>query len=704
METGDKKKKQKDKQKDSNWDVSSTAGLPPDLNVDDNEVDINNLFQRLDTPLKFEEILVPPNATGLDDVVSIINGGKPPPASSSVFGRLIKPGMLGIISSGGNMRLVGPGRYICPGPRTSIVAVVSFTENLIVSDTITIARVQRGEIGLAMHNGQPLLLAEGIHAKNDRLFKFESFQTINQEYIKHGSIHMIRVPKGFYGLITENAIPKLLPEGLHITNSNVFTFDGIQTINQPCLSHGTMHILRVPKGQVALISDNNKPKLLDGTHYINSNTFTYHGLQDLNQQVIRHGTITRFRVRKGEIGLGWDNNQPVFFEEGIYFKDSILFSFEGCVSANEKKITLGSKKLITVWDGEVGISYQKGKLVVMHPDRHLIDSMDYIFDGFLSTQQQCAHLVDSKDKKDGKEKKILTCETKDFVEIGIKADVFYKIEDPEKVLLVVGKDNIAQLVKETAIATLNSIIRSTALREIAQNKEVTAQSQKKLENQAAGFAPSAPMFFDKVHDEFISKLHDTFLEHYGISVTNIRIESFHILNQELASSISKQAMTTAQTETQLANLASQTEIATAQQQRDADVARIKAEGEAVKLKTETDAKNRSVLEIAKAEADANVIRAKSEASAVELRAQAEAKSILLRGEAEAKRAELLANSPLGPQIQMYQMYADMVKNALGGVEKVIYMPVEMANNPLNFWAMQQGSIPGLIPSSTGTKK
>lgn len=54
------------------------------------------------------------------------------------------------------------------------------------------------------------------------------------------------------------------------------------------------------------------------------------------------------------------------------------------------------------------------------------------------------------------------------------------------------------------------------------------------------------MFFDKVHDEFISKLHDSFMEKYGIEITNIRIESFKIMNQELSNNISKQALVTAQ--------------------------------------------------------------------------------------------------------------------------------------------------------------
>jgi hypothetical protein len=58
-------------------------------------------------------------------------------------------------------------------------------------------------------------------------------------------------------------------------------------------------------------------------------------MEDLAQQVIRHGTITRFRVRKGDIGLCWDENQPEFFEEGVYEKNSPNFVFERSVPASD---------------------------------------------------------------------------------------------------------------------------------------------------------------------------------------------------------------------------------------------------------------------------------------------------------------------------------------------------------------------------------
>jgi regulator of protease activity HflC (stomatin/prohibitin superfamily) len=422
-------------------------------------------------------------------------------------------------------------------------------------------------------------------------------------------------------------------------------------------------------------------------------------MEDLTHPVIKHGTLTRFIVKKGELGLGFDNNEPVFFEEGVYIKDSPLFLFAKCVAASDKNISLGAKKIITVWDGEVGVTYNKGKLIVLKPDRHVIDSTEHIFQGFISTQQQCLHLYGSETakklkKKDDDDDRLLICETKDFVEIGLKADVFYKIEQAEKVLMVVGKENVVNLVRDTAVATLNSIIRSTTLGEVAQNKEITAKSTKQhLEKMSKDpNAPSAPLFFDKVHDEFISKLHDSFLDLYGIAVTNIRIESFRIVNQELANNISQQAFVTAQTQNQLANLTGQTEIATAQQRRDAEVNRIKAEGEAVRLITETSAKNKAIMASATAEADATVIKARSESQSIELKADAEAKAVLLKAEAEAKRAEMLYKTPLGGQIQMYSMYSDMVRASMNGVEKVVYVPQSSGSdsgmNPLSFLAFQ----------------
>lgn len=67
-------------------------------------------------------------------------------------------------------------------------------------------------------------------------------------------------------------------------------------------------------------------------------------------------------------------------------------------------------------------------------------------------------------------------------------------------------------------------------------------------------APSPVMFFERAHDEFLNKLHDDFMERYGVDICNIRIESFKIMDDELSDQISKHALTTAQIENEMANL------------------------------------------------------------------------------------------------------------------------------------------------------
>ena len=166
--------------------------------------------------------------------------------------------------------------------------------------------------------------------------------------------------------------------------------------------------------------------------------------------------------------------------------------------ASDKQIQLGSRKRIVVYDGEVsiiplrslpwpllslpslpshnwsfeqvGISYVNGKLDILPPKEHVFDAAERVFVNFLSTRQQSIPLGEG----NASTGHFLRCDTKDFVEIGMKrrrwcgtrastdlfiigiqAAVFYRISDPEKAVLTVGDANaIEKLVKETSTATL----------------------------------------------------------------------------------------------------------------------------------------------------------------------------------------------------------------------------------------------------------
>lgn len=285
---------------------------------------------------------------------------------------------------------------------------------------------------------------------------------------------------------------------------------------------------------------------------------------------------------------------------------------------------------------------------------------------------------------------LLVCETKDLVKVGVRADVFYSISDPEKCIRTLNTDELEDLVRQTANATLTNIIRSTALNQIAQSKNVSADESGSdfligtaVDNdEPAGIADTeakqaVALFFDRAHDEFMSKLHDDFIQRYGVNIANIRMEAFKIMDSELAEQISRQVLTTAQTENELANLEGQNMIATQKQRTKAEVQTINAEAEARSLKTQSDAENKRKIDAAMAEAEAMKIKAmakaQTEADVVMTKAKAEAEAIRLKALAESERAKLLSNTTLGQQESLLTIYSDMVKESNSGVSKVVYM-------------------------------
>jgi len=62
-------------------------------------------------------------------------------------------------------------------------------------------------------------------------------------------------------------------------------------------------------------------------------------MENLGSPVIRHTTITRFRVLKGQFALAWEENQPTFFEGifFIYFLSSFPFVFSLLVTEIRKR-------------------------------------------------------------------------------------------------------------------------------------------------------------------------------------------------------------------------------------------------------------------------------------------------------------------------------------------------------------------------------
>ena len=61
--------------------------------------------------------------------------------------------------------------------------------------------------------------------------------------------------------------------------------------------------------------------------------------------------------------------------------------------AEERLIQLGSKKIVQVQTGQVGVTYDNGTLKILHDGTHEINSPTHIVHRFLSTQEKSIRLA-----------------------------------------------------------------------------------------------------------------------------------------------------------------------------------------------------------------------------------------------------------------------------------------------------------------------
>ena len=659
------------------------------------------------------------------------------------LGHTIRPGCISLYTKFGVTYAVPEGRWWLLDINAKWLQKqfknVSLDTDVIQTDDnqVMIIRIIEGQVGLITIQGVHYLLDVGTHVFNTGTVQFKGAVTYSdKQYFGHGPYHYLNVPRGKCAKVwvevikrgdnatgvggTKSIVPRLIKEGEHFIKSTFFKYVGLANVSDEYIGHESIHILNVLKGTVAKANCDNEPKLYgEGQHIIESPNFTYEGTEDISPDnlCITHGTITIFQVTRGKVALAWNKNEPYLLDQpGLYEYNTNDFRFVKFVNANERFIELGSKKVIQVRTGEVGITYQMGNLIVLNNGRHAIDSSTHIFERFLSTKQRSIRLITyganhkifSKQQHQqhhastlDDDADFLVCETKDLVKVGVRADVFYSIVDPQKCIQTLNTDELEDLVRETAVATLTNIIRSTALNQIAQSKHISATSNPNGSSDQDGVllatnvtpvdeeetddehqtqqevVATTSYFFDRAHDEFMSKLHEDFVTRYGVDIANIRMESFKIMDTELANEIAQNCLTTAHVENQLSNLQGQNLIATQKEQTSADCEKIKALAEAKSMETRANAENKRKMDAALAEAEAmkvsTITQAQAKADSILQIARAEAEAIKMKAVAEAERAKLLSQTMLGQQQCLFEIYADMVKESNHGVNKVVYM-------------------------------
>ena len=117
-------------------------------------------FFRVNNETDIAHIIRPPNAEDNDPVAlaRIVDGGRTPPpvAVGGVFGKLVSVGFVHTVYNNGTLELMPPGRYWMCSCMSSWGRRHALGEDAIVEATLSVLRVRRGQIGLAMENGKPV--------------------------------------------------------------------------------------------------------------------------------------------------------------------------------------------------------------------------------------------------------------------------------------------------------------------------------------------------------------------------------------------------------------------------------------------------------------------------------------------------------------------------------------------------------------------
>jgi len=204
------------------------------------------------------------------------------------------------LSNTGRMRL----RVFSRSSWTNVT--LDLNKDVFYYKTLLFIRVPIGKIGYVTDNGVPKMLAEGAHIFNKGVTTFDRFENAAQYYLNHGAFHIVTVPRGKFAkvwasLADGSPIPRLLGQGMHCIQNNFFKFEGLVNVNDKHIAHGAINVFSIPKGEVAKVFHENKPRLFgEGNHVIESTNFFYNGCQNLNEKCIQHGTMTILRVPKGD--------------------------------------------------------------------------------------------------------------------------------------------------------------------------------------------------------------------------------------------------------------------------------------------------------------------------------------------------------------------------------------------------------------------
>ena len=286
---------------------------------------------------------------------------------------LVKEGELALVRTwDGRMRVLGRGLYLSSTVGPTAVRKHNSNEDYMQLGIFHVVHVVPGKVGLATHNGKPLLLTEGHHMINDALFKFERSADLTDEYIHVSTAHIITVPTDKIGLAIIAGEGHILSPGRHIFNDPVFQFIGFKDSTEPHIGLHSKHRLYVPKGQIALVAVDGQPHMLEnGVYCFDAAAFVYKQTADAKTPYLFIHTLHRMYLPEGQIALVmYDGRGELIETPGVHVIDSPTFELKGFEKSTVEFMTVGECSRVLVKAGHVGKLNISGSNELLPPGVH----------------------------------------------------------------------------------------------------------------------------------------------------------------------------------------------------------------------------------------------------------------------------------------------------------------------------------------------
>lgn len=539
------------------------------------------------------------------------------------------------------------------------------------------------------------------------------------KYIQNGNQHLFNIPQGYFAKIRIGNEYKILDAGTHyIESGNLFFKEQTDIVKQTELhiNHGNIHILNIPKGKMALVYEDNIPKILEsGHHVINNGNFVFNEAQSLlsqSESYIKHQNIHRVLVQPGHIALVSvdgktsilrGREEPYFFKSNNFAiaKQHEAYTFD----QNTKQISFNGLHYILPDQGEVAVLYDGGELTILpneekprppEGEAFVLESGTARFQTFLdktmqtiefpSKKRQEENLKRGEDEESARFDKFITAEG---TNVAVRFVIAYQIQDPKKALEILkSKEKIEEHIEGLVNADMGKAISNTSFWNLLNSNRAKASSEGE-----ETFKPKASVHEDEHwwQDIVKAELHKH-LEDCGIHLVRLNIEETTVLDESIREQMKEQSLTATNAKSQRAILQTQNKLAQEKAMQDREMQRLEQEtaNQTAQLKAQLELKQYDLQkelavkkteqeqavkkveqagglerQVMQAEAEKKVRVQEAEGKLIAKEKEAEGQMKLFEAEMMPKRimAELMQSNPAYQQAEMVKALSEALKES-----------------------------------------